>query len=480
MFKESIKSTSFSSQYADRALNIYGSSYGDARDVTMLSTLRALLMNRVEGQFFFVFAKSDYSKGSLDGASTKTIANAILSNSYIKSGNYGLSVVNIATGDNEKVFRSIDEAMLSQLGEGYEYLERLTIFYKKSFEVRGFINHERKKAVLFVDKMDYRKLHFIQCSIPVFLPWYFDSNPLNDKEIRLLKSLAADSYTEYVNAIEDIASSINFREQGLRTMLKGFEARMFLRREGDIRSFVDNITNELDTRIRQIRDLLDKKREQEMLLLGYKQKAKELEDSHELLDYFLMNKNVIVEDVDDEDLTFLPFGYMTNWSDAEARAIIDNDYADMHSYGNGAYSHEDRKSLFKALFVDKTIKLRLCGAYRFRYGSTVIGLTGHDIPGELDTYMPNPHIDRYHCLGNYEAIINELITSGNYIMAIDQTIQSAMSLSLHDGAVMHEFYNSIFARTTRQCLELPDGTCVDTRGAIEWLKEQEGNNEQSN
>ena len=94
--------------------------------------------------------------------------------------------------------------------------------------------------------------------------------------------------------------------------------------------------------------------------------------------------------------------------------------------------------------------------------------------------MPNPHINRYSCLGNYVRTINELLKDRNYIGAIEQCSASAKSLNFGDSTVMHEFMRFMYSSGNRTFIELSDGTTVSPINAIKWLKEQENNDEQNN
>lgn len=94
--------------------------------------------------------------------------------------------------------------------------------------------------------------------------------------------------------------------------------------------------------------------------------------------------------------------------------------------------------------------------------------------------MPNTHIDRYHCMGNYSRTINELLRKRNYIGALEQCIASCKSLNFGDSAVMGEFMRTMWSNNTvSRCIELPDGRVVKPNEAIRWLDEQEAMNEQT-
>ena len=134
------------------------------------------------------------------------------------------------------------------------------------------------------------------------------------------------------------------------------------------------------------------------------------------------------------------------------------------------------KKLMYAIFIDQVLKLRFCCAYTIRLGERVTGMRGYDYNESCDTYIPNPHIDRYSCLGNYERTMNERLMENDAIGAIEQCISSCKSLNFSDSTVMEVFMDRMCGRDGykhNKCIELPDGSVVDMKGAIEWMKEQE-------
>lgn len=474
MFAESVRSTAFTSPYVARTINIEAESYGDG-DRSLESTLRAVLRERTD-TYRAYFGITDYSASSINSASASAVARAILDNVRGRGQTRTLSIQSIQTGANEKVFSSIDE--YEQLAPiGFVKVEKVALYFRKSFRVRCYVNEDAHSTILIVDNLDVRKLHFIQCAMAAYMPYFFnEEHPVKEEELRVFKALAADNYQEYIDAINAMAEGVDFRGEGIKKMLNGFEVKAFLQRKNDLQEEINNINDQLESWSSRIRNALQKKMELEVNLMGYDQKAKEVEENHELLDYFTNNNYVLLEDVDDLNISFVPFGYLNYWNESYAQNILDNSYSDLYEVGNGNFDRDKRAKLFKAIFVDKTIRLRLCGAYKFEYGSRVYGLAGYSYPCEVETYMPNPHINEYHCLGQYEGIITELVIAGNYIMAIEQCIQSSRSLNMADGAVMRKFYERLFGRRTSEekVMELPDGKIVNTKEAIEWLNEQEG------
>ena len=150
--------------------------------------------------------------------------------------------------------------------------------------------------------------------------------------------------------------------------------------------------------------------------------------------------------------------------------------------GHNAAASEKMQKLMQEIFVSENprLRIRFCAAYRFDLNGSVSAQTGDFSDYTFDGYMPNTHIDRYHCMGNYSRTINELLRKRNYIGALEQCIASCKSLNFGDSAVMGEFMRTMWSNNTvSRCIELPDGRVVKPNEAIRWLDEQEAKNEQT-
>lgn len=136
------------------------------------------------------------------------------------------------------------------------------------------------------------------------------------------------------------------------------------------------------------------------------------------------------------------------------------------------------KRLMTAIFLDNTLKIKFCAAYKFDLRGTVYACSNYDFGQYGVNHMPNPHINIHSCLGNYQRTINNILKDKNYIGAVEQCIASCKSLNFGDSIVMQEFMDELYGINNRGdsdvFIELPDGTMVNPKDAVKWLKEQEG------
>ena len=478
MFKEAVTATALSDGYAESALGFVNNAtygFGYESDVSMLSTLRALLKDRIgSGERVGIWwgTIDNYATiNSDDNSSWRSVAR------LINSGANLINVMNVESR-HDRVF-AVSEKKLPEIG--YEKIEKVTAFFRKSFRIDCFVNYADRNTVVLVENMDLRKFHFIQCCITLFLPWYFKpEEKLKDEEIRLVKSLTGDSVEEYLDSIRVIAEGFgDMRTFAIDKMLSGFERRIYERRTDAIKSAILSADRSIERLKTEMEELIKKRRDKAIELFGWEHARDESESRDlELRSYFINNKHVDIADTDGR-IVFTTKGYLSMWEDEPVDSIINYDRSGLYTTGLvNKFSKEDRKLLATAIFKDRSIKLRICSAYYIDIeGASMGGINSFNYPASYADYMPNPHIDKFRCIGQYEQIFNECVQNGNYIMAVDQAIMSSASINMIEGMVFNELFDRMFGRScTKKYLELPDGRCVDTDGAIKYLREVEGTN----
>lgn len=484
MFKQSISNTALTSNAANSFFpNIVGESFGS--DKTFLATLRALLAPRLpEGDRVSVsFGYSDFPASVVGETPAERMVEMICSSWYKESGQIYIHNIGNRSQENNVANFELLKTKFTEVYTGFHRLEKVTDFYHKSFNVICFINPESKSTVLFVESLDVRKLHYLQCAILAILPWYFNpADGISEDEMNLINSLRERTSTNYEACIEKIASRYDFESGRIKELLKGFEIRYEKLEVDRVRRNISSIDSNIEALNRQFADYNKQRVDACIRLLGLETKIAQGESGEsEIMEYFLCNRKLYLESVSNTEMYFSVRDYLTYYDEEAAKKYITNDRSYLYDYcgtGSGQIKKAQMKKLMTAIFLDETLKIKFCAAYRFNLTGSVQAQTGHpfsDYGAIFAEYMPNPHIDRYRCMGNYESKINNLLKNRDYIGALEQCAASAKSLNFHDSTVMSEFVRQICANSGKnnRCIELPDGSVVKPIDAIKWLEAQE-------
>lgn len=476
MFKQSVSSTMLTSDAANIFFpHITGEMYGS--DHTFLATVRALVAPRMpEGESIHVsFGRSDYNAAVVSETSARRMVEMICGNMYRGAGQ--IYIHNLANRDEANNIANIEllKRQFCEVYAGWQYHEKISNFYQKSFKVICFIHPESKSASLFVEQLNLQKLHYLQMSILAFLPWYFDPEKgMSEAEMALVHSLRERTPAKYEACIAELAKQYDFEAGRIRKLLQDFETK-FERMECDrVRRDITRVDNDMTNLDRQYADFIKRRNDLCIRLLGLERRIEEGVES-ELMEYFLCNRKLHLENIDGTYMYFAVRDYLSYFDEDAAATYIKNRNGYFYSCCNSSLTKDGMEKLLTAIFVDQTIKIRFCAAYYFDMNGSVTPNSNHHFGPEFKGYRPNPHIDQYSCMGNYKPAINTALRNRDYITALEQCVASAKSLNFHDSTVMRNFIEQFTANggSSYKAIELPDGTVVSPREAVKWIEAQE-------
>jgi len=483
MFKEVISTTPFTTDIANQVFaNITGSSFRG--DTSFLATLRALAGSIVpkEESINLFFMSSNYTESVIKSCSPSGAIAGFTNGLEAGNGNYVIHNLHGGESDNHACMQIIEDNFISECSE-FQRMEKVTDFFRKSFKVLCYINPNKKTVFIFIDRLDIRKLHYLQCSIIASLPWYFSLDEgIGENEMFLIQACREKTPDSYNAIIAKIASKYDFRSHHIRQSLKGYEAQYEKMRLGDIGNNIERMDREITDYNNAIGERLSQRREYCIQLLGLKAKIDQVGDDSEIMDYFLCNRKLHLESVSGTRISFCVSDYLSYFDKEIAERTINNKRSFVYINGGGSpYSvaePEEITKLMRAVFIDEILRIKFCAAFYFDINRNIFCNTGHEFPAELSEFMPNPHINRYQCLGDNLQTINNMLREYNYIGAIEQCLASCKSLNWGDGTVMEYFMKDLLtgAYTNNCCIELPDGSVVNPLRAIEWLEAQEAEN----
>lgn len=477
MFQDLIRETPFMTEAAQSYFtNIQGDSWNG--DFTFLSTMRALLGKRIpeDEPICLTFRRASYGREYLDNYKPRECVGLIAND--IASMHNRLYIVNIchSSEDVNNAWVELMREHFTTVFPDFTYLEKVTVFFRKICATACFVNAKTKTSIFFISQLTARRMHYIQRGFPAYLPWYFDpAMGITEDERSLLDSFREKSKNQYMQILTRIASGFDFEAARIRKLLCGFETKFDRVKLQQTKSAIEGVRRNIESLNRQIGDQLRAMRELDITVLGLDAKIKNGESSNDLMDYFLANKRLVLRSVSDTSLEFVVKATLDFFDEEQARKYIERNNSFFYDYIRSAdgFTRDNIKMLMTEIFLTQRLKVNLCAAYHFDLHGSVQGLKNYEEYGsECDAYTPNPHIDRYRCLGNYEQLINQCLESYDYIGAVEQCVASCKSLNLSDSAVMGVFVERFCGGDTSvnmRCVVLPDGSVVTPADAIKWL-----------
>ena len=442
-----------------------------AGDTSFLSTLRALFCGRVpDGEAIrFSHESSSHRASSFD----EYAFNEIVSLPVWEKGHFRLHMFCGSEDGNKRAMDEAEKYFVSL--DGWTRLTRPTEYYARTMSVLVFVNASNKNVAIFTNTSDLRKIHFLEAGVLSFFPWYFDpAQGFSAEEKALCESLMKSSPDAYYKALDAMANKLGFRADVERKMLNDFESKGDRDRADEEERSIMDLNDRFDSLNRQIAEVLKERYNRQIALLGLREKIASGDGCGELGDYFAANGNVSFVSIDGDKIIFVTKGCLSYWDEELAERMIGNHSSYIYSGCGGR--EKDFELLYRKVFLERAIRIRVCAAYSIARRGRVYRYKNYSFPAGFDTYMPNPHIDRFQCIGDNEPVINQCIAKSDFVGAVDQCVAATLNFNMADSTVMGTFGRMLNKggdyTPNIKAFELPDGTVTDPEGAIEWIKSQ--------
>lgn len=469
MFSQAITSTAFTSDDADV---LFQDKIGHftmlGSDVSLVSTMRALIAPRMpDGRRLDIY--------NIQYPGSSTCVHDVVSQAYAALCNAFVIVDcrNANATDREATFENIGRNFTDTY-DGYRELEIVEGFFARSFPVWCFVNDEQRTTMLIVQRLDARKLHYLQTALLVMMPWYHGSREtVSADELALIMSLKETTPDAYIACLNKLIQPYNLREVRTRRLLTGFETSLDRQCKLDTEAQLRSVDYDINDYQRYISDKLRERNELQIMLLGLETKiARTSEHDSELLNYVLRNNRVELREVAGNSITLEVFDYLSYYDEDMVERMIRDCRGAMYDVAPSDEAWEGMKKLMTKVFVDSELRIRVTAGYHITAGRGVNGVSGYGTDESFETHLPNPHIYEYACLGNYVTTFNTLIRDNDYVGIVETCLASVRSLNWGDSAVMNRFAHYMYDDSYR-CVELPDGSVVYPSEAIKWIQDEE-------
>lgn len=457
---------------------IYGDNYRD--DTSFVATLRALLIPRIgDHRLRLRNTAAGFSRSAIENANrVANVYGALVSD--LRDDEIVICNANATNDDDRKaIFDYVDHGRHGFLKHfsGFEELKDIREFVSPVMNARFYTNAERRTTVIFVERLDMKKYHYLQSFTPRYFRWYFESAPLTQDDENLLRSLIRRTSEEYEVLIEEFASKLNMRDYMIRNMLGDFERRAKVDQ-------LDGLQNQLEDLMRDMQNLMDqysraceKKDTINLQCMGLREAINSQSEESELMDYFIANRNLDPVATDSGRFSFIVRTYLDSFDpdlyDSMSKRETSLLFID---YSVGIRNFREvsaRKRLLDAIFSDDPVlRIKMCAFYQIDIRGHVSSYSGYSFPANCRDMLPNPHLHYHNCLGNHMRYITERLGAGDIVGAIEQCVSSAKSINIGEGPTIRYFLKDLFS-THAKIIELPDGTSVEPLEALKWLEKQE-------
>jgi len=387
---------------------------------------------------------------------------------YSNELTYGIHIVYTEKIDTGEKMLEIIEANVGADKQYLSYYNRrddLRVFFARKINALFYTDIDGMNTIIFTDRLEMKHFHTLQILIPKYLPILFENSSLTEIETSLLKSTGNKSAVEYEMFINELSKGLDIRSDIIRIKLAGFESAYERRQVSEIRRKIFGFQQDYDNYLQALRDIAQKKQTMQYALAGLEGDIIARKDDSELVEYFLCNKNLSIVSVINTTLKFIAHGYADIYDEEAFNQYVGNHNGYMYSNLSLAITTSQMEKLYRAIFEEGKYKLRICAAFSADMRDGLSPISQYTYPSESSTYLPNPHIQQYGCIGTYAGRFEEYVERKDYVGAIEQAIVSARNLNFYDSSAIAEFAR-LFSHTSIKCVEKSDGRLLTPSEAV--------------
>lgn len=386
--------------------------------------------------------------------------------------------------NNEAADKDEIKTKLSEYGMEVKESIGLLLKNKASTECTAFYHKEKNICAIFINNRDMRIYHMIISFMSILFPSLFTAKPLKDADYDVIKSLSKTDKDMFVKRIQEAVQPylFEFRRMMLGTLLKAMhegKINIAMRRVTDQRDQVMYLEEQYSESIRLLKEYT-------IQYEGLKSVEKYDEAEEDLVEYLSTNKNIKNMVIRDSRLYFSVATLLNNYNEnawatfAQRGYIFDGNY---HREILGVFKDiENRKIILNNLFSeDPDFLIKIAGNYCINLETCRISTDNNYNYEAADpcykSYLPNPHLKLFSCLGGYRDRIPVALRERNYIGAIEMCIASAGSVDLDETEQTFRPFLGWLLSSREKILRRKDGVEMTPEETLIWLIDKEKENE---
>lgn len=327
-----------------------------------------------------------------------------------------------------------------------------------------------------LDSMDYRKWFKLVSGITLLCPWVFANKPLSDIEKEFLK-IIAESDERFDEERFDEICGILYENIGLEKIViekvaYDLTKKSYDRRVQHVKSEIENCRNQIQYYEKQISSYLNSLQNNTTILNGlYGTEGKGMDE----LQDFLKSADIHDFEFCDNKIIFTVYSLLSCYEEGQVKPyVLDNnrvlrgEYGWNKTYVDAPYTAQEMKEFYKAVFVDKTLWIKLAAKYSI---SIDVNVEAISYSGKITSdRINNPNIGYAGCLGGYSDDLRQAREANDPIAALSICQQSACSVNLGEIWPMASVTQDLFS-SKGKVIHTDDGD-ITFAEAMERIKAQ--------
>lgn len=360
-------------------------------------------------------------------------------------------------------------------------LQDVELFLDPVMKSLIYCDEENKKTIVFMVGCGMVQYHLLQSVFPRLLPWLFADKPVTKEEYEYLEAFTKTDFDNYLEKLANLVKVNGIINNIGMLKIQQLYSKVRENQLKDVQQCIVNCRQEIDSYIARIE--IANTRIQEYNDRAYALENKPDETFKEISKLFSSNGNFELRRTDNSAFVFTVKNVLMNFPDTYEAIAANKDscmYYNVELSPNNPFNeNSNRKLLMDAIFKTEEIKLKLYGCFKFDAFSNNIRAADEVEYTNISSYMPNPHLYYFQCLGGYSSAMARAIKNGNIYDSFMLCLASVGSINISEMPTFRKFCFELFKKTNRKCFILPDGTEVTSIEALKWIVDRRQDNEQT-
>ena len=384
-------------------------------------------------------------------------------------------------GDDAKI-----KALLAD--KGFEIKDTIGKFLFDKAEIKGVAAYHKTMncAALFINSKDIRFYHMIISFLSLLFPSIFTDKPLQEKDYDIIKALSKTSKDLFIQRIRESVEP--YAMEFKRLMLGNLMKRMHEVKIERARSEVDSQRMTVNQLMQRYADEMKNLRNLIVIYEGMKATESFDQTEEDLVEYLATQKEIHNLNITNNRLTFTVATLLNNYNEnawatfAERGYIYDGNYTNEGRHTINLLDvfkkRENRKLLLDNIFsATPEFAVKIAGNYSLNFEECRITTNRTFDYVATDplykSYMPNPHLKIFSCLGGYETRVANALKNRNYIGAIEMCCASAGSVDLDETEQTFRPFIGWLMSSREKVLRRKDGIDMTPEEALLYLVDKE-------
>lgn len=343
---------------------------------------------------------------------------------------------------------------------------------------------EKNFAVVLINTRDIRYYHLLISFLSLMFPNLFKDKPLEEKDYNLIKSLSKNDKDTFIKRIQECVApyALEFRRLMLSNLMRTMHEAKIQNAMRDVenqRRTVNDIEQSYSEAIRTLKNLI-------VVFEGMKATENLDSPEEELIEYLAKNRNIHNLNIMGSKLQFTVATLLNNFNEDAWNTFDRKGYIYDGRYQSNLLdvfnTENNRRTLLNAIFSDKAeFAVKVAGNYTMDLFDCNLRTNSNYDYNNADplfkSYLPNPHLAMYACLGGYKERVMKALRDRKYIVAVELCCASAGSVNVEETEQTFRPFLGWIMSSREKILRRKDGVEMTPEEALIYLIDKENANE---